>query len=159
MNPKPNSDGFAAIWVLSMCFLVLLLGSFFYQIGSVLVLREQLVAAADSAASSGATAIDEDELIESGNVVLNQTDAEARCQASLDRAKGPDGNARGILDTNGSVSTCEAVDGNTAIQVVARGRIETGPIMSMLQIPGIDLAVTSRSRPSCSDDTSVEGGC
>lgn len=157
-----EENGFAVTWVLGFAMIILLLGVFFYEIGGIMVERQKLVSAADSAATAGATAIDEDELIASGNVVLDETLAEQRCRESLDRAKNPTtGPARSILEQGGVMSDCDVVDdgGNSTIVVVARGRITFGALFSSLGAPTLNLEVTSRSRPSCSDDASAAGAC
>ena len=164
MNRGLQNDerGFAVVWVLGFCMLVLVLGAVFFQIGNVLVQREKLVAAADAAAAAGATAIDEDELIESGNVVLSDDGsdgAQQRCESSLLAAASPSGNAGSILNQNGATSGCILINGNTEIEATARGTLRFNAALAAFGLEEIELTVESRSRPSCSDNTAVEGGC
>ena len=153
-------SGFASTWVLGIAALLLSIGLVFFEIGHVFVERGKLVAAADAASSAGATAIDEDELLESGKVILND-DSIQRCNDSLFKSKSPGGQASTILDANqnGNNSFCELSDDAGTVTAVAKGTIKFGPVFSFLGIEKREMVVRSNARPSCSDDDSVEGGC
>lgn len=163
LSKSRDENGFATSWVLGFAILLLTIGLVFFEIGHVFVEREKLVAAADAAASAGATAVNEDKLISTGKTVELDPDlATQRCLDFFATAKADGGQADSILDKNQSSnnqSICEIGPNNELITATARGTIKFGPIFSFLGISEKELIVRSSAKPSCSDDTSQEGGC
>ncbi len=84
-----RDEGSITLWVLGLTMMVLALGGIGLDLWRVLDVRRELGLLADSAAIAGASAIDEVELRETGEVVLEPSGAESRALAVLARAADP----------------------------------------------------------------------
>lgn len=159
--PEKNENGFSTAWLIGFALLIFIIGAVYFQVGTVLVQRQDLVKAADRAANAGATALDEEELVASDgtNVRLdNSSDPDLnaidRCQNVLidEQANGSP------LELSKSGCVFEAGSGNQVIIATAKGQISFGALFSWLGVPDRDFEVTSKARPTCSDSTNATTG-
>ncbi len=156
MNMKLKDSGFASSWMLGFVAIILFMGVFFFELGSIYIERQKLVDTADRAAAAGATAIDEDQLIATGNIVLDADEANIRCTQSLNSSiedAFSDGGSELIIEPG----VCAAEPG--VMVVNAKAELEFGPVFRILGFPNRTFEIQAQARPSCSDDQSLSADC
>ncbi len=141
MNRRPTATragehGFVTVWILGLCVTLLVLGGISIDLWRAFGERRSLVAAADSAARSGASAIDPAVRRDTGVLRIDPDLAAARARASLRGVNG--------LEVTGTPDV--TVTGNR-VTVVVRGRFELG-FLDLLDPQGpVTITVTATAEP------------
>ena len=159
MSIKINQRGFSTIWLIFFALLILLVGLGIFDITRIYIEREKLISAADAASNAGATAIDEGFLGTDGKVRLDassdpDSSAVIRCENLLIKyGTKPNGDASSILDVTAPTETkCVLDAAQQTITATAYGKVKFSFLFSILGYDSKEITVSSRSRPSCSDD-------
>jgi uncharacterized membrane protein len=130
-----DERGTILLWTLGLCVAMFLLGGISLDLWRSFSERRALAAAADAAALSGASAIDEARYRATGVVALVPGDAEARARASL--ARQLDAAALRGFDIRATDET---------VTVVAHGRVGL-TLLNLLHTADLDVDVTATATP------------
>ena len=158
---RDDESGFTTAWMLGLVLLILFVGGAFYDFSGVLTQRQKIIAVADRASNSGATALDEEALISSdGQDVFLRTgspfeeSAEFRCENVIQREKEKAGSA---IETY----SCDVDSSNPqVILATVTGKVSYGTLAAWVGVQNKTFTVTSKARPTCSDAIDpVSGAC
>ena len=130
-----DERGTVLLWTLGLCLALFLLGGISLDLWRSFSERRALAAAADAAALSGASAIDEARYRATGAVVLVPSDAEARARASL----------AAQLDV-AALRGFEIHATDDTVTVVAHGRAGL-TLLNLLHTADLDIEVTATATP------------
>lgn len=157
MSIKNNQRGFSTIWLLGFAGLILLIGLGIFDITRVYIEREKLISAADASANAGASAIDESYLGTDSIVRLDSSEAPLRCKNLLLKYGSPGGDAESVLDVKAPTKTNCVLDSSDPDQrtiiATASGEVKFSFLFSVLGFDSKEITVSSRARPSCSDNS------
>ena len=160
-----KEQGFTTAWMLGLVMIVLVIGGAFYDFSGALTQRQKLISIADRASNSGATALDEQALIDSNGDEVDlrigspsppppDETAKARCEDVLFRESQLDNSIITTFSCDPDPTDPDVIVANV------NGRVSYGVIASWLGVDGQNFNVISRARPSCSDATDpVSGAC
>jgi Flp pilus assembly protein TadG len=132
---RRDEQGTVLLWTLGLCVALFLLGGISLDLWRSFSDRRALASAADAAALSGASAIDEARYRESGAVVLVPGEAEARARASIAHQ----------LDV-AALRGFEVHATDDTVTVVARGRTAL-TLLNLLHTADLDIVVTATATP------------
>ena len=127
--------GTITLWVLACCVMLFALGGISVDLWRSFSARRTLAAAADAAARSGASAIDEDRYRASGDIVLVPALAEARARASMRRQ----------LDTAALRGVTVDADAHT-VTVSVRGAVSLS-LLRLIAAGDLDVEVAASAVP------------
>ena len=127
--------GSVLLWTLGLCVALFLLGGISLDLWRSFSERRALAAAADAAALSGASALDEVRYRTTGVVAIDPAEAERRARASLER-QADVGALRGV-DVRATDDT---------VTVVAHGRVAL-TLLNLLHTADVDVDVTATATP------------
>ncbi len=134
-----DEGGTVTLWILGLCLVLFALGGMSLDLWRAFSERRALAAAADAAALTGASAIDEARYRASGEVVLRPIEAETRARASTDRQL--DQSAARRIDVHATTDS---------ITVVVHGEVKF-TLLGILQRGGFDVRVVATAEPRRSE--------
>ncbi len=154
---SPTSEyGFTTAWMLGLVLIIISIGGAFYDFSGALTQRQKLISISERASNAGATALDEQELIDSdgSNVILKSgSPAPAPDETAIQRCENVIAQEMAKPHSVIESYVCGPPSNGDPRVIVATvtGKVSYGVIASFVGQDDQTFTVSSRGQPSCSD--------